>query len=97
MDMDHAYHTRELAKTYESQGYYRQALDIYTQLDQKFHGNDTDLEATCRRLETLLAEKKSVNSKIRLTALVEDWLKLWWQTHHLTTLDTLMSQVRRQK
>jgi hypothetical protein len=97
MNMDHAYHTRELAKTYEAQGYYRQALDIYTQLDEKFQGNDTRVLAACRRLETLLAEKKPVNSKIRLTALVEDWLKLWWTTHHLTTLDNLMSQVRREK
>ncbi len=95
--MDPAYDTRELAKAYEAQGYYRQALDIYTQLNQKFQGNDTDVATACRRLQTLLAEKKSVNTKDRLTALIENWLKLWWQTHHLTMLDNLMSQVRRKK
>ena len=95
--MDHAYHTLELAKAYETQGYHRQALDIYTHLDQKFQGNDTDVVAACRRLETLLAEKKPIDSHVRLTALVQDWLKLWWTTHHLTTLDNLMSQVRRKK
>lgn len=95
--MDHGYNTRELAKTYETQGYYQDALDIYTQLDEKFQGNDTDVAAACRRVETLLAEENPVNRTVRLTALIENWLKLMWSTHHLTTLDNLMTQVRRKK
>lgn len=95
--MDHAYDTRELAKTYEAQGYYQDALDIYTKLDEKFQGNDTDVAAACRRLETFLAEENPVNRTVRLTALIETWLKLMWTTHHLTTLDNLITQVRRKK
>ncbi len=91
--MDHAYHTRELAKAYETQGYYQDALDIYIRLDRE----NTDVLAACRRLETLLAEKEPIRSETRLTALIEDWVKLWWTTHHLTTMDNLMSQVRRKK
>lgn len=95
--MDQAYHTRELARTYESQGYYRQALDIYTQLNQKNQGNDNDLLAACRRLEPLAAEQEYTNRENRLTVLLKDLLTLWRATHHLTTLDNLISQVRSRK
>ncbi|MEX1299601.1 MAG: hypothetical protein AB1Z81_11410 [Desulfotignum sp.] len=90
--MEHAYYTRELAKAYETQGYYREALDIYTRLDRKFQGTDSDVQAACRRLESRLSETESRNREDRLEVLLESWLTLWWASHHLTTLNRLMSQ-----
>jgi hypothetical protein len=95
--MDQAYHTRELAKAYETQGYFRQALDIYTLLNRKCQGNDADVLAACLRLEPLAADQESSNRQARLTVLVEDWVTLWRTTHSLTTLDNLLSQVRSRK
>jgi len=52
--MDHEYKTLSLAKAYESQGYYQDAKDIYEILNEKFQGKDTDIQAACARLETVL-------------------------------------------
>jgi hypothetical protein len=95
--MEHAYHTRELANAYETQGYYREALDIYTRLDRKFEGTDSDVQAACRRLETRLTETGPRNRETRLKVLLERWLTLWWASHHLTTLNRLKSQTGSRK
>ncbi len=95
--MDHTYHTRELAKAYESQGYFREALDIYTGLDRTFQGTDSEIQAACRRLETRLAETESEKREARLKILLENWFTLWRTTHHLTTMTHLISQVRSRK
>jgi molybdopterin/thiamine biosynthesis adenylyltransferase len=95
--MDHAYHTRELAKAYESQGYDREALDIYTELDRKFQGTDSEVAAACRRLETRLVKTASGKREGRLKVLLEDWFTLWRTSHHLTTMNHLMAQVRSRK
>jgi hypothetical protein len=95
--MDHAYHTRELASAYETQGYYKEALEIYTRLDETFQGTDTDVQASCRRVETLLAREEPGNRETRLTALLENWLTLWRMSHHLTTMTHLIAQVRSRK
>ena len=95
--MAHTYHTRELAKAYEAQGYYRDALDIYSRLDQKLQGTDSDVQAACRRLETRLAETEYRNRETRLTGLFEKWFTLLWTVHHLTTLNHLMSQTGSRK
>jgi hypothetical protein len=95
--MDHAYHTRELAKAYESQGYYREALDIYTELDRKLQGTDSEVQAAYRRLETRLAETESGKREARLKILLENWLTLWRTSHHLKTMTHLISQVRSRK
>jgi hypothetical protein len=92
--MEHAYHTRELAKAYETQGFYRQALDIYTVLDQNAQGSDTDIQAACRRLEPLAAEAEHEKRKTRLAVLLKDWFTLWRMKHHLTILDNLISLKR---
>lgn len=95
--MDHAYHTRELAKAYETQGYYRQALDIYTVLNQNTRGSDIDIESACRRLEHLAAEVEQDKRHARLEALLRDWFTLWRMKHHLTTLDNLISMKRNRQ
>ena len=95
--MDHTYHTRELAKAYESQGYDREALDIYTGLDRKLQGTDSEVQAACRRLKTRLAETESGKRELRLKILLENWLTLWRTSHHLTTMTHLISQVRSRK
>ncbi len=91
--MDHAYHTRELAKAYETQGYYRQALDIYTVLNRHTQGKDTDILTACKRVEPLAAEaeyetrKPSGRSSGGLVDIMAD-------EYHLTTLDNLISWKR---
>ena len=90
--MEHAYHTQELAKAYETQGYYRQALDVYTVLDQHTRGNHADIQAACRRLAPLAAEAENEQRKARLTVLLEDWLTLWRMKYHLATLENLISR-----
>ena len=95
--MDHTYHTRELAKAYESQGYYREALDIYTGLDRKFQGTDSEIQAACRRLENRLAKTESGKREARLKILLENWFTLWRTSHQLTTMTHLISQVRSRK
>lgn len=95
--MDHAYHTRELAKAYESQGYDREALEIYTGLDRKLQGTDSEVQAACRRLETRLAKTASGKQEARLKILLEDWITLWRTSHHLAMMTHLISQVRSRK
>lgn len=79
--------TIELAKVYESQGYFQDALDIYTFLDSKETSNS--IQAAIRRMEKRVQEdghadsqnenasdKMSEPDKNRVPLLIEQWLML---------------------
>ncbi len=88
--MDQEYKTLELAKAYERQGYYHDALDIYDSLNETYRGADQDIQAGCTRLKKILEKAGPAGSystekgrkpgenqmEDRLAKKMEEWLRL---------------------
>ena len=73
--------TLELAKVYETQGYYKDAFDIYSFL--KLEQNSETVEAGLKRMEKKMAEeaevseiKDSTSQSKKISLLLEKWLNL---------------------
>ncbi|MFN2357494.1 MAG: hypothetical protein ABR534_07125 [Desulfotignum sp.] len=95
--MDPEYTTLELAKTYEHQGYYQDALDMYDSLNETYQGTDQDIQAGCTRMKKLLEKAgPSVSYSIgqgsktdenqmedQLAIKMEEWLRLLILTKRL--------------
>ncbi len=101
--MNHEYDTWELAKAYEIQGYYQDALDICVRLNRRHEGRDKDVLAACTRLEKILEQNTPLQHETvpdfskehHLALLVEEWLRLWVMKFRMAALDNLILQVRR--
>jgi hypothetical protein len=65
--------TLELAKLYEQQGYYKDALDIYLYLDEQNTG--TELQEGIKRLEAQMTESGDETSE-KISGLCEEWVRL---------------------
>ncbi len=88
--MDQEYKTLELAKAYEHQGYFQDALDIYDSLNETYRGTDQEILAGCTRMKKILekdgpslsystgqAGKTGENQMEDLLAKkMEEWLRL---------------------
>ena len=74
--MSHDIKTRELAKIYENQGYYKDAYDMYLALDSV--NASSDIKAALNRLGNRLGESthSPTARKEKLAALFEKWVKL---------------------
>jgi hypothetical protein len=100
--MNQEYDTWELAKAYEAQGYYQDALDILVRLNRRHEGQNIQVLAACRRLEkilekTTLADDDTVaqfSKPSQLEAIVETWLRLWIIKYRKAVLDNLILHVR---
>ncbi|MCD4677256.1 MAG: hypothetical protein K8S18_14865 [Desulfobacula sp.] len=67
--------TLELAKVYESQGYYKDALKIYSLLDANQTSNE--IKDGLERMETKMKEQGStLHSGENISRLFEKWLML---------------------
>jgi hypothetical protein len=69
--------TLELAKTYEAQGYFKDAFDMYVFLDTQ--ASSQEIKAGIKRMELKLDEQKinGQNSADKnIAALFEKWVKL---------------------
>lgn len=106
--MKHQYDTWELAKAYETQGYYQDALDILVRLNRRNEGGDKEVLAACNRLEKIL-EKNTVpdddtlpddgtlpefSKDTRLELMAQEWLRLWAIKYRKAALDNLILHVR---
>ena len=65
--------TLELAKLYEQQGYYKDALDIYLYLDEQNTG--TEFQEGIKRLEPKITESGDETSE-KISGLCEEWVRL---------------------
>ena len=65
--------TLELAKLYEQQGYYKDALDIYLHLDEQ--NTSAELQEGIKRLEAQMAESGNQTSE-KISGLCEEWVRL---------------------
>jgi DNA-binding SARP family transcriptional activator len=95
--MDHEYKSLELAKAYEHQGYYQDALDMYDSLNETYQGTDQDIQAGCTRMKKILEkagpsvsyssgqEHKTDENQMkgRLAKKMEEWLRLLILTKRL--------------
>ncbi|WP_299982595.1 hypothetical protein [Desulfobacula sp.] len=67
--------TLELAKIYESQGYYKDAFEIYSFLDTKETSNE--IKAGLKRMEKRMEDKgRKIHSEENISRLFEKWLML---------------------
>ncbi|NOX34022.1 MAG: hypothetical protein GXP56_09845 [Deltaproteobacteria bacterium] len=73
--MTHEFKTLELARTYESQGYLQDALEIYSSLNT---GKAPDeVKAGLKRIEKRLKDKgKDTRKEENISRLFEKWLML---------------------
>lgn len=67
--------TLELAKIYESQGYYEEALKIYSFLNSR--ESTHELNAALKRMEKRMEDEKSdSHPEQKISQLLEKWLSL---------------------
>ena len=73
--------TVELAKVYENQGYYKDALEIYSFLDKE--KTSDEIKAGLKRMEKKIKEEipdsdftKSISKEKKISMLFERWLNL---------------------
>lgn len=100
--MNQEYDTWELAKAYETQGYYQDALDILVRLNRRHEGRDKEVLAACQRLEKILEkitlqEDDAVpefSKENQLELIAEKWLRLWTTKYRKAVLENLILHVR---
>jgi len=85
--------TPTMAKVLESQGYLREAMEIYTHLLEQMPGHTAYREKTAE-IERRLAEKSGSDNK--LSALFDEWLALALGCRRLEELKMVDLQRRRQ-
>ncbi|OGR15511.1 MAG: hypothetical protein A2277_17885 [Desulfobacterales bacterium RIFOXYA12_FULL_46_15] len=74
--------TFELARLYERQGYYREALDMYLHLDSRETGGE--VQAGIRRMAEKVEERGfQTNGEEKISFLFEKWLMLMVLRHRL--------------
>lgn len=86
-------YTPTMAKVLESQGYLREAMEIYSHLLEQMPGH-TAFREKIAEIERRLAEKSV--SEDRLPALFDEWLALALGYRRLEELKTLHTGRRRQ-
>ena len=83
--------TLELAKLYERQGHYHDALDMYEALYQE---EPTDqFQDDIQRMRDKLESMGPVNLKMKISQLLEQWLKLVVLQHRLKKYKKIKSRL----
>jgi hypothetical protein len=79
--MNHDMKTLELAKVYESQGHYKEALEIYSFLNKE--KTSDEIKASVKRIEKKMGEtisgsdqKENISQEKKIAILLEKWLNL---------------------
>ncbi len=84
--------TLELAKTYESQGYYEDALKIYSFLNDQ--ETSTELSAGLKRMEKKMNDDVTASySEKKISHLFEKWLKLMVLEQRLDNFKRIKSRL----
>ena len=84
--------TLELAKLYESQGYYKDAYEMYRVLDREHSSGQT--RAGIRRMETKLAAAPEDKPEEKTARLLEQWIKMIVLKHRFTLFKQIKSRLR---
>ncbi|MBC2705863.1 hypothetical protein [Desulfobacula sp.] len=83
--------TLEFAKIYESQGYYKDAFEIYLFLDAKETSNE--IKAGLNRMEKRMEEEgQEIHSEENISGLFEKWLMLLVLKQRLDTFKKIKAR-----
>ena len=75
--MNLEYNTLELARIYENQGYFQDALDIYSGLNREARSQDPEIRAAVNRMEKALERKtEPVDPEQSVADSLEQWIQL---------------------
>lgn len=83
--------TMELAKLFESQGYYHDALETYRALEKE--NPDSPAQAGIKRMELKLAQEPGKGLENRIEKLLETWLDLIMLQHRVDSLKQIESRL----
>lgn len=90
--MSPEYDTIELARIYESQGYFQDALDIYARLNREARSQDPEIRAAVSRMEKTLARKTGAHDpEKRAAKRLEQWVRLLVLEKRLHRFKTIRS------
>jgi len=84
--MEQKYHTLELARLYENQGYYSLALENYSSLLAKDE-NNVELTKTVQRMKSKIENPD--NAEKRIEKLCEEWISLLILKKRLAMYETI--------
>ena len=84
--MEQKYHTLELARLYENQGYYRQAYENYSSLLAEDE-NNVELSKAVQRMKSKL--KNLDNGEKIIEKLFEEWISLLILKKKLAMFETI--------
>ena len=94
--MSPEYDTIELARIYESQGYFQDALDIYARLNREARSQDPEIRAAVSRMEQTLARKTDAHDpEKRAAKSLEQWIRLLILEKRLHQFKTIQSGCRK--
>jgi len=90
--------TVELAKVYENQGYYKDALEIYSFLDKE--KTSDEIKAGLKRMEKKIKEEipdsdftKNISKEKKISMLFERWLNLMILKQRLINFKKIKSRL----
>ena len=84
--------TIELAKTYEDQGHYKDAYEIYLALDREQSTKETQ-DGLNRTQSMFENDKKGNQAEKRISALLEKWLKLMVLKQRLRNFERIKARL----
>ena len=84
--MEQEYHTLELARLYEHQGYYSKALENYSSLLAEDE-NNVELAKAVQRMKSKIENPD--NAEKRIENLCEEWIRLLILKKRLTMYETI--------
>ena len=83
--------TLEVARIYESQGYFEEALEIYSFLESRKPSDE--VKADLKRMEKRMEDKdKNLHPQEKISGLYQEWLALMILKHRLDNLKKLKSR-----
>jgi len=87
--------TLELARIYESQGYYKDAHEIYSFIDSQ--GTTNDIRAGLMRMEKRMKDEgHRFHPEEKISRLFEEWLMLMVLKHQLNNFRKIKSRLLQQ-
>ncbi|MCG8566280.1 MAG: hypothetical protein MI747_14480 [Desulfobacterales bacterium] len=97
--MESDYNTLELARIYENQGYFEDALSVYTALDASAQGQDLEIHAACQRMTKALGMDaqegplESQDAQGRVKGLMEQWMELLVAEQRLRVFQDIKNRI----
>lgn len=84
--------TLELARLYEGQGHFRQALDIYKELDS--HNSSNEIQAGIKRMKKRIENQSGDELSVdKINALIEELFSLLALEHRVNNMRKISDDV----